>query len=219
MWKKIEKEKGELTIEAIIVVTVTIFIIFLTLDIALAVYRQVNVSVTANKVADNIGNIYGSPYKEPDMGYQNKKDFKKLNLYRFFGKKNTNQETVKKAMWYAGYSLKKTELSSQEADYANEIQASIDTNTIGNQVITVTITRKYEDFFLKPISWFGIEPYYTCTASGTAQCYDVIGYINEKSFRQEMYKKLDGTNQITTSINSIISAAKTLIETVELFFT
>lgn len=218
MWKKRRSEKGELTIEAVIVVTVTIFIIFLTLDIALAVYRQANVSITANKAAASIGNIYSFQYKEPFMAYQGEDGFKKYNLYRSFGRRTLNEETIKKAIWYAGYSLKKTELSSEEPDYRNEIQASIDTNAIGNPIITVTIMRKYQDFFLTPVSWLGISPYYTCSASGTAQCYDVIGYVNEKTFRKEIYDEIGSSNPITSTMDQLISTVKTLVETIKNVF-
>ena len=216
MKKKIKMEYGELTIEAVIVVTTAIFIIFLTLDIALAVYRQVNVSIIANKVATSIGNIYGSKYKEPDMAYQNINDFKRPHIYRYFGKEEMNNENKEMAIWYAGYSLKKTELSSEEAEYNNEIQASINTNAIGNQIITITITRKYHDFFLTPVSWLGIEPVYTCSASGTAQCYDIISYVNEKNFRKEVYSEIGSSNPVTSIVDSFLSSLETVIDTIKL---
>jgi hypothetical protein len=179
---------------------------------ALAVYRQNNVSAVANKTAQSIGSIYGSKYKEPDMAYQNINDFKNLNLYRYVGTKKLNEENIKKAVWYAGYSLKETELSSEEPDYNNEIQASIDTNAIGNRVITVTITRKYKDFFLTPVSWLGIDSSYTCSASGTAQCYDIIEYINEESFEKELYNKAASSSDATSTINTVLNCVQTVLD-------
>lgn len=117
---------------------------------------------------------------------------------------------MKKAVWYAGYTLRDTELSSADPDYANEVKASFDVNAIGNLMISITIERKYTDFFLKPMKWLGIEPAYTCTATGTAQCYDIIDYINDKSFRQELYSYVDNSNSITQTVNSFISICKTI---------
>lgn len=63
-------------------------IVFLTLDIALAVYRQANVTVVANRAADLIGNVYGCGYKEPELAYQSSDDFTNTNIYRYlFGRK------------------------------------------------------------------------------------------------------------------------------------
>lgn len=186
-------EKGEVTIEAVIVVVFCMFTIMILMDFGFMAYNKFNVTKTASEAAADVANVYAHQEAEPFLGYVDLSDFYQHDLYRHFKISLFGQEETKldrsfqeKARWYACYRIQKNEFISSSSSYDDVKAELVDRGELGRLQIKVTITRKYEVMSASIFRLFGLETEYTCEGTGYAECVDMIDYINSLNMKKEL---------------------------------
>ena len=61
----IKNEKGEVVVEASIVLTITVVFITVLIYLGFYIYQYTNMQVVANEAATNVAQVYSSEYKDP----------------------------------------------------------------------------------------------------------------------------------------------------------
>ena len=78
----IKDEKGEVVVEASIILTLTVVFITVLIYLGFYIYHYTHMQVVANQAATNVAQIYSSEYKDPIYGYISETEFYKTDLYR-----------------------------------------------------------------------------------------------------------------------------------------
>lgn len=172
-----KSEKGNVMIEASIVLSITIVFITALIYLGMYIYHQTNMQVIANETASNIAQVYASTYKDPIYGYVSESEFYKTNLYRnltnIFTKTldNTNK---KKGEWFAYYRLKKWQMLKNTTPNV-EVDITHKKGTLVRQQVIV----KIKDTISIPLTrvWGGTSKA-TVEVEGRADCLDLVDYIN-----------------------------------------
>ena len=66
--KELKREEGELMVEAVIVFSITIMVVFILMNFALFTYQKGNLTALANRAASDIANSYAYENAEPVYG-------------------------------------------------------------------------------------------------------------------------------------------------------
>lgn len=215
-------------IEAVYVVIITIVIIFFIMNVGIVYYNRLVLTSIANEAATSVANIYGAPDKDPFYAFMEPDDFKKINPYRYllFGSmynKNSryNQTIMKKSKAYAAYLIYESEFSAEHSkQFSSEdsyVMADVTVNSdnmLGLQMLTVTVKRTYSVFDLNPVAFFGLNPKYEASASGTAVCYDIVHQMNSVALLDEIETRI-GKEMVIDSIGNVLG----IIEKVQKIWT
>lgn len=202
--QRIHKEKsGNLIIEASFVLTITVVMIAVLINMGFMLYEKTLIEVTANETATEIANVYSSLCRDPEIGYVNDSNFYKTNLYRYvtnYFTSSQDDKAIKKGKWFALYKIRKGNLIKDEP---KDIDVKIERrpgSLLMNQVV-VTITSEYEIPLTK--IWGGKNKM-TFTATAKANCIDLLDYFGTVSMvEDDIIKKLDKfTERFTKFINT-----------------
>lgn len=202
--KKTEDSSGEVVVEAVILVVIIIYAIFFTFNIACVYYNRITIAAVAQEAASGTGAVYGSEAREPFVGYVSPTYFEGRNIYRYFAVEPAmNVETKKKAKWYGSYLLYKNEFSTtHDKGLSDHMETTCEKNReLDCTVIHVSIKKEYPLFIANPMRFLGIDPKYTCSATGTAVCYDPIHQMNLMALTDEVAKDFNGAFSVTDRLN------------------
>lgn len=212
---KLVEEKGEFTIEATIVMIVTMAFFFMIMNISFFIYHMQIASSEANRVATDIAAVYGKPYKEPFYGYMDELYFMDCSPYRYWGT-GLESKNTQKARWYACYYLSKNQFEQETSEtkgtgYYSGVSATVGKNSIGQREITVKIYLEYPVFAMNPLGVFGIDPYYEVGGNGKAICIDPLHDMNCTKVYDEIYKKVSGFSTTTIIISNLCEIINKLV--------
>lgn len=205
--RKIEDSSGEVVVEAMILVIIIVYAIFFTINIACIYYNRITVASVAQEAASGSGAAYNSEAREPFVGYISPTYFQGRNIYRYFGTTEPamNLETGKKAKWYGSYLLYKNEFAASRnhtKGLSDQVETSCEKSSeLGCTVIHVSIEKEYPLFIANPMRFFGIDPKYTCFATGTAVCYDPLHQMNLMALADEFASNVTGAFTVTDRLN------------------
>ena len=182
----VKNEKGEVVVEASIVLTITVVFITVLIYLGFYIYQYTNMQVVANEAATNVAQVYASEYKDPIYGYISESEFYKTDLYRNLTNiftKSLDESNKKKAEWFSLYRLKKTSMLNNA-----EPKISVDVvqkpGKIIQKQIVVTVSQKME---LPLSSVWGSNSNSTVTVEGRADCIDLLEYFNLVDTVKGMY--------------------------------
>lgn len=213
--KPVKDEDGMIMVEAIYVVVITIIVIFFAINIGIIYHNRIVVTASANEAASGVARIYSRLDKEPFYGYMDKEDFKTINPYRYLRYGNSYVDvTERKAKWYASYLVYQSEFAVQKDMVFDGVVTDCKKNGIGQQMLSVTITRKYPVFDMNPVVFFGLDPQYEVSATGTAICYDPIYQMNQIAFVDEIQNTVmdNGIGEILGHVMNIITKVRSALE-------
>ena len=194
---KILNQDGEIVIESTIVMVVTIFIVFLLLNLLFAMYNQQLITTTANRTATDVASVYGNKAKDPFFGFMDDDDFENNSPYRYFLGSSLADKNKEKAIWYASYYLDKETLGNKQANMYSGITVTTGYNSLYQRVINVKIVEEYNMFTLNPLAIFKIEPKYTAASEASAVCIDPIHDMNQSKMYDEFYDLYMKSNKVT----------------------
>ena len=204
-------------IEGTFVAFIATMLIFLFMSLLMTIYHTINVSVAANEAAADIAMVYGPSFKDPFMNYTELDYFEKQELYRHsLTKASYDDDVLDKGKWYACFRLRQGEYSTATSGY-EVVDVRFEDNQFGKRQIYVTMTRTYKHLTEYPFVLFELgkdsadRTSYTVTATGVAECYDMIDYINWTNFGSEMAASFEKK----TDIGKFISEADGVIDTVK----
>ena len=167
-------ESGAVAVEAAIVVTIVVIFISVFLYIGMILYQQSLVSIMANQTASNIAQVYSNSIKDPFTGYVDSDSVYQSVTYSSMKTDAYVDVLTQKANTLADYRLK----SSRILTTGNQnVDVSIvkKPNELLKSQIVVTIRDKYQ---LPLVSFFGMDNKLEFSASGRADCVDILEYIN-----------------------------------------
>lgn len=175
---------GSIVIEATLVLSTCMFLLFLMISIGMILYRQALVTATANQTASDIAMIYPYLSKEPATGFTAEYDFDSASeLYRYMlGLADAHKtENKDKAEWYANALLKKGSLSDSQNGPA-QVDVRIEGGNALRRDITVKITETYPLPVAGLFQLFGLPGELEITAVGAAECVDMIDFMDTVNF-------------------------------------
>lgn len=222
-----KNESGEIMVESVIVFSITIMVVFSLMNFAFFSYQRANLTMEANRAATEIANIYAMKGTDPFYGYVSLNQIKNRSLYRYIGITgwtSLDRKQMAKAKWYAAYLLEVTEYLHPESPdgsrgYRDDIQVSMEKNDFGFRQIKVDIQREYSVLAVNPFKYFGLDDTYTATATGYAQCYDMIDYINSEHAAVEIKKRIVKMSQKFVVVDLVENLAKAVNSIRKLFVT
>lgn len=171
---KNKRERGEVVVEATIIVTIVMLIITIMLYVGMVLYQQSLISVMANQTASNIAQVYSNNIKDPFTGYI---DSDKVYQSVTYGNMKTDaymDVVEQKAALFAKYRLKSASVLAAK-NTSVEVDIVKKQNELFKGQIVVTIRGTYD---IPLVGFFGTDGLLEFAASGRADCVDILEYIN-----------------------------------------
>ena len=168
------RQRGELVVEASLVVTIVALFVTLMFYIGMVLYQQTALTVMANKTASSIAQLYGNNQKDPFTGYVDSD-----GVYQNITYKNIKTDSYlltlqSKAESFGIYSIKSSNiLSTGNPQISVEIVDKKD-ELLKNQIV-VTVT---DEFNIPLAGIFGVDGRMKMSATARADCVDFLEYVS-----------------------------------------
>lgn len=175
MKRLLKREKGEMMVEASLVLTVVIVVIVSLAYLGLIMYHQTLITSTANQTASNIAQVYSNSSKDPVTGYIDVSNLDNDGMVNKMKNQAYADVIKEKAEWYSKYRLAKGNfLKSEEPEIDVKIENKNGALLRAQVVVTVE-----EDYELPFVQLLGMEkPTIKYKATGRADCYEILDYVN-----------------------------------------
>ena len=171
-----KKEKGEVMLESLIIMTLTLFILIWLLGLGFMHYQRYLLTVVTNDAAAKVAATYNNPTSDLVLGYMAAEDITSRDLYRSFSASNLVGVSQQKAENYIVYMLDRTNFMGT-IDHV-EVNVKFVQDTIYRRHIQVDSVCTFRNPFGNIMSMFGMSDTMKCAATGRADCTDVIDYVN-----------------------------------------
>ena len=205
MKRLLKREKGEVMVEASLVMTVVIVVIVTLAYLGLIMYHQTLITSTANQTASNIAQVYSNSGKDPVTGYIDVSNLDNDGMVIKMKNQAYSNVITKKAEWYSRYRLAKGRfLKSDEPKI--EVKIENKKGALLRAQVIVTVEVDYELPFVKLLGLESTTIHYKAT--GRADCYEILDYINTI----DAVDKIDVTENYTFKF---YDRENTLLKTVE----
>lgn len=205
MKRLLKREKGEVMVEASLVMTVVIVVIVTLAYLGLIMYHQTLITSTANQTASNIAQVYSNSGKDPVTGYIDVSNLDNDGMVIKMKNQAYSNVITKKAEWYSRYRLAKGRfLKSDEPKI--EVKIENKKGALLRAQVIVTVEVDYELPFVKLLGLESTTIHYKAT--GRADCYEILDYINTIN----AVDKIDVTENYTVKF---YDRENTLLKTVE----
>lgn len=170
---KNKRVRGEVVVEASIIVTLVAIFITIMLYLGMIMYQRTLVSVMANQTASNIAQVYSNSLKDPFTGYVDAD-----RVYQSVTYSNMKNDAYldileQKANIFAQYRLKSSKILST-GNTAVDVEIVKKPNELLKSQIVVTVRDK---FSVPLVGMFGTDGTIEFTASGRADCVDILEYL------------------------------------------
>lgn len=169
-----KKNRGEVVVEASIVVTIVGIFITILLYAGMMLYQKTLVSTLANQTAANIAQVYSNSIKDPFTGYVDPEKVYQSITYSNMKDDAYLEVIEKKADVFARYRLKSSRILAT-GNPEVEVDIVKKPNELLKSQIVVTIHDSYD---MPLVAFFGADTIVNFSASGRADCVDILEYIN-----------------------------------------
>lgn len=180
--KALKQENGEVMLEGMIVVILTIFILIWILALGFLHYQRMLLTVATNDAAAKIAFTYNNPASDIVMGYITTEDLSQRSLYRSSASDNLLETNEGRAQSYIQYMLERTNAlgTIKSVDAALEYQADNFSASRGH--VTVTASCTFNTPFGGALEYFGMDSLVTYSCVARAECSDIANYISTTDF-------------------------------------
>lgn len=212
LFNKVKDEKsGEITIEAMLVTIPTIFVLLFLLSLGFLLYQHWNMQVAVDDATGKIAGTYSVYEANNRTGEVLEDDYTKIAPYRALPMK-AEQYAVKCEKRIKSYLGKRLYLTSF-ANPAGEPDIKCEINSVGyaRKVLKVKATARFRIPFSEGLELFGMSGYRTYTATSSADCADMLDYINAIQFAKV------APNYIDSSVADAITSWMKVIEDITTF--
>lgn len=203
-----KNECGEVMLEGMIVMIITMFILIWILAVGFIYYQRYITNIVANDTAVKIASTYNNPTSDIVMGYVTTEELQNRDLYRGFASasklQNINEERAKA---YVLYMLDNTNFSGVVKD--TDVKMELVSDSMLRKHVKITVNCTYNTPFGEALSYFGMNSSTKYSVSACADCVDYAEYIsvvNGASILNsgEYTKKTDFVNSIVKMLNSFV---------------
>lgn len=170
---KNRRERGEVVVEASVIVTLVLIVISIMFYIGMFTYQQTALATVANRTATSISLVYSNTLRDPFTGYIDPDSAYQAVTYGSMKTDAYIESVRQKGTAFALYRLKKAQIIPA-ADREVDVQVVNKPNEILKGQIVVTVTDTYE---VPLVGMFGLDNKLTVTATGRADCVDYTEYL------------------------------------------
>ncbi len=184
--KKIKKsnECGEVMIEGMIVMIITMFMMVWILGIGFLYYQRYVTTIVTNDAATKIASTYNNPSSDIIMGYVATEDLSNRDLYRNFSSSSESSDLREvnedRANCYVLYVLNKANFTGVVDDV--DVKLNLVADSISRKHVELTVTCTYDTPFGEVLKYIGMDDMNKYRVSSSADCTDVADYISTISY-------------------------------------
>lgn len=201
-----KREKGELMIESMIIVILTMFLLLWILAVGFIYYQRNLVTTITNDAAAKIAATYNNVNSDIVMGYMSTENLVERPLYRNFSSGQLKDANETKVEAYVRYMIKRTNflgtIGNPEDDIVVKMDLVMDSPVRKHVVVTTTCTFKTP--FGEALELFGMDGTLTYQATGRADCTDVADYIATTDFAARVAGGKIVKSKVINCLNSLI---------------
>ncbi len=178
------QESGEIMLEALLVYTVTVFLLLFVLALFSVLFQAWNIQVIANETAAKAAQTYKLADADIVTGYVTEEQITEVKEYRYLWKSSELENAARdKLVGYASDRLIKTTYTKQVGE--PEIKMELCRDAFARRHIEVTIQGRYTVPFGEALSYAGLDSVTTYTATARAECLDLMDYVTTVDFASE----------------------------------
>lgn len=212
MTRRKNEQGGFVLIEATYIIVLITFVVAILIGFMLVIFQKYQVQVLANQAAARIGRLYPYIEVEPTTGKVSRYDilntnkiFSSTGLFRNFGdgQKSTN---ANRAQDYAEHLMASRSLMSPTSQV---VEATVVTDSFAKRHIEVKIQATFKVPMGGFFKFFGLPGETTYTATGRAECVDMLDYVNAVSYANFLHSELEDL-PIVGDVYQIIMSFKSL---------
>ncbi len=196
-----ENEKGEVMLEGMIIITITIFVLIWILAIGFVYYQKYLVTAITNDATVKIAATYNKPDSDLMMGYMTSEQLTERDLYRGFNNNSLANVNKSKAEAYVKYCLNRTNFSGTISDVKVDMKLVHDSTH--RKHVEITTICEFNTPFGSALKYFGMNSKTKYRATGRADCTDIIDYISTIDFEVKNLSD-DNGGKIIKTLNSLI---------------
>ncbi len=168
-------EDGMVTLEAMILLTMALFVMLFFMSFGFLFYQRWTVQHVANDVALRVAQGYAYPEADPVMGFVDSSMRATLSPYRYMGK-NLEEKAERKAKEYGAWTLHISSMAYERRK--PEISVRVVHDALAQRHLEVKVSSEYEIPFGGALQFFGLKKYVVYEATAYAMCTDISDYIN-----------------------------------------
>lgn len=205
-----KNESGEVMIEGMIVMVITMIMLVWILGIGFVYYQKYLVRTVTNDATAKIASTYDAPTSDIIMGYINVKDISKRELY---SSPDLTEVNTARAESYIKYMLDKTNFSGVVDDVDVSLEYKAD--NLGRSHVEVTTKCTINTPFGEGLEMFGMSPDITYSVTSYAESTSINDYASTVELSEAL---TDGTflkgsgfvEKTVKMVNSFIGMCKQL---------
>lgn len=174
-----KNNKGAIMLEALIVYTVTLFLLFFVLAIFTVLFQRWNLQTIANDAAARMAQTYRLNKADEITGEVSVEELTEVGIYRYAGNlitKKMETSIDKRVSDYASWRLQKTTFTKNVTEPV--IKTIVHPDALGRRHIEVSIVGEYRVPFAEAMNFFGFGKTIKYEVKAYADCVDMIDYIN-----------------------------------------
>ena len=201
-------ERGEVMIESMVIVIITMFILIWLLGLGFLYYQRYIAVVATNDAAVKIAATYNNSTSDIVMGYTTTEDMSNRDLYRGFTSGNLLENNENRTEAYIRYRLDKMNFANTIKDVDVTLELIHDSPV--RKHIKVTADCEFNTPFGAGMEIIGMEGTRKYTFTACADCTDVADYISTVTFGNAL-----GSGDLISAgdfIDSIIGLLNSLVD-------
>ena len=180
------QEYGEIMLEGMIVIIITLFMLIWVLSIGFVHYQRYTMSIVTNDVAVKIASTYNNPTSDIIMGFVTTEDLSERDLYRGF---TSDSDALclaneARAECYVKYVLDKANFAGVVEDV--DVQLELVPDSALRRHVKVTTVCTFNTPFGQALEMFGMDAKMTYVATACADHTDLADYVSTASFMKTL---------------------------------
>lgn len=178
VWRQ---ERGEVMLESMIVMLVTMFVLLWLMALGFVYYQRYVTTVVTNDAAVKIASTYNNVSSDIVMGYVNTEALSGRDLYRRFSSGNLESTNEDRAQAYIRYILDQANFVGVVEEVDVELKLELDSTLRRHVELTTTCT--YNTPLGQVMEFLGMNRQDTYQVKACADCTDYADYISTVDYQ------------------------------------
>ena len=198
--KTMKKECGEVMLEGMIVLIITMLMLLWVLAIGFVHYQRYLVTIVTNDAAKKIASTYYIPTTDPIIGYVDVWDIRQQSVYNFADEKSLLAVNNDRADSYVHYMMDRTNFNG--VIQSSEASVKLVKDTALRSHVEITTTVKFNTPFGDFLKWAGMNPIMEYTAVSRADSTRLTDYIYTTDYIKQFGSGSWTGSKVVKMINS-----------------
>lgn len=181
-----EERSGEITIETMLVMIPTIFVLLFLIGLGFLLYQHWNMQIAVDDAASKIAGTYSVVGADNRTGELDEITYRAVRPYRniqlgFFGSENDQKAATKKRV--AKYVQTRVNTTTFAKPVGTpQVDCEIEEDAYARKHLRLNVTSSFRIPFSEWLELFGISGTREYTATASADCADMLDYMNAVNF-------------------------------------